>query len=62
MKDVKIYDKEINKQSNAIIEAITVIIIFLISFWAGYIVGESEEKNGTQMSNVQMVSVSENTM
>ena len=37
MKDrVKIYDGTIEKRSITLIEAIAIIIVFLVSFWAGY--------------------------
>lgn len=39
---MKYYDKEIERRKASLIEAFTVIIVFLVSFTFGYIVGAQE--------------------
>lgn len=44
MKDIKYYDKDIERKRVSIVEALTVIIVFLISFWVGYVTGVQMKK------------------
>lgn len=45
---MKTYDKEIEKHSTAITAAILIIITFLIGFYTGYAISESEEAEVVQ--------------
>ncbi len=63
MKDIKYYDKDIERKRVSIVEALTVIIVFLISFWVGYVTGVQEERSTNEkVSNMSIFSMYENTM
>lgn len=63
MKDIKYYDKDIERKRVSIVEALTVIIVFLISFWVGYVIGVQEERSTNEkVSNMSIFSMYENTM
>lgn len=63
MKDIKYYDKDIERKRVSIVETLTVIIVFLISFWVGYVTGVQEERSTNEkVSNMPIFSMYENTM
>lgn len=63
MKDIKYYDKDIERKKVSIVEALTIIIVFLISFWVGYVTGVQEERSTNEkVSNMSIFSMYENTM
>lgn len=63
MKDIKYYDKDIERKRVSIVEALTLIIVFLISFWVGYVTGVQEERSTNEkVSNMSIFSMYENTM
>lgn len=63
MKDIKYYDKDIERKRVSIVETLTVIIVFLISFWVGYVTGVQEERSTNEkVSNMSIFSMYENTM
>lgn len=45
---MKIYDKEIEKHSNTITAAMLIIITFLIGFYTGYAISETENTEVVQ--------------
>lgn len=62
---IKFYDKDIETIKNSLVDAITIIAVFLISFWVGYIAGINEgtkEGASEEMSNMPMVSMYENEL
>lgn len=62
MKDIKYYDKDIERKRVSIVEALTVIIVFLISFLFGYLIGIEERGNYENVSNMSLVCMHETAM